>query len=70
MRHLYEFLLFLILGVWLLASPYVLGFTDHYNAYWNAIVTGAIATVVSVIGLYVDRDEWAGGHRPAHPQRV
>lgn len=70
MRHLYEFILFLILGVWLMASPYVLGFAEHYNAYWNAVGVGAIVALLSAAGLYADRGEWAGGHRPAHPQRA
>ena len=70
MRHLYEFLLFLILGVWLMLSPYVLGCTEQSNAYWNTVAVGAIVTLLSVIGWYAGRGEWAGGHRPAHPQRA
>jgi hypothetical protein len=70
MRHLYEFLLLFILGLWLVSSPYVVGFTDVYGAYWNAVGVGAIVTLLSLGGLYADRDEWAGRHRPAHPQRA
>jgi hypothetical protein len=70
MRHLYEFILFLILGIWLMMSPYMLGFTEMYASYWNAMGVGAVVALVSAAGLYADRDEWAGGHRPAHPQRA
>ena len=70
MRHLDEFLLLLILGAWLMLSPYVLGFTEMYAPYWNAMGGGAIVALLSAVGLYTDRGEWAGGHRPAQPQRA
>jgi hypothetical protein len=70
MRHLYEFLLLLILGAWLMLSPYMLGFTEMYGAYWNAMGAGALVALLSALGLYRDRGEWAGGHHAAHPQRA
>jgi hypothetical protein len=60
MKHFYGFILYLVLGLWLLASPYVLGFTDMPQAYWNALVVGIISTLSAVVGLYYDRGEVVG----------
>ncbi|MCS6925837.1 MAG: SPW repeat protein [Candidatus Binatia bacterium] len=42
----------LILGLWLLISPYVLGFVEQPAAYWNAMIVGALTALSGAIGLY------------------
>lgn len=40
-----------LLGLWLIVSPFVLGFADVTNlttAYWNTIILGIIVTVLGV----------------------
>jgi len=54
MKHIYEFLFSLVLGLWLMSSPYTLGFTDMPGAYWNAILVGIFLTISSAVGLYAD----------------
>ncbi len=43
--------LFLISGLWLAASPYLLGFAWHTAAWWNAIVIGICMVVLAMIRL-------------------
>ena len=56
----YGFLLSLILGLWLLISPYALGFTEMPGAYWNAVVVGLLSMVSAACGLYYNRGEAKG----------
>lgn len=65
MKSFYWFIFHLVLGLWLLISPYVLGFTDMQGAYWNSIATGIVFVVSSAFGLYFSREEVAG-ERLAH----
>jgi hypothetical protein len=51
----------LLLGVWIAASPWVLGFADGYPAAaWNALVTGGAITVLAAIDLefFSKVEEW------------
>lgn len=59
MKSLYWFAFHLIVGLWLIVSPYLLGFTDMFQAYWNAVAVGAIFVLSSAIALYFARDELA-----------
>ena len=36
-----------VLGVWLIASPWVLGFTSMTALTWNAVIMGAVVVVLS-----------------------
>jgi|GEM_PF-3823172 len=56
MKAFYGFGIYLLLGSWLVISPYVLGFADHLYAYWNAITTGAASFAVAMIGMYCSRE--------------
>lgn len=47
------------LGVWLMVSPWILGFTDVQLALQNALFTGLAVTVLSLWVLGVD-DEYGG----------
>ncbi len=46
-----------VLGAWLIASPWILGFTDHGAAFWNAILFGAAIVAVEFIDVYFP-DPW------------
>jgi hypothetical protein len=61
MKTFYWFGIYLLLGVWLLVSPYALGFVENLQAYWNAIVSGAVSLVVALTGIYCEREQ-AGEH--------
>jgi hypothetical protein len=70
MTHLYGFILSLILGLWLLISPYALGFTEMRGAYWNAVVVGLISTVNAAYGLYANRGETKRHSMMPHAQKA
>ena len=40
---------FVVLGIWLIISPWVVGFSGEVGATWNAIIVGII---VAALGLY------------------
>ncbi|HXG20950.1 MAG TPA: SPW repeat protein [Methylomirabilota bacterium] len=70
MTPLYGFLISLILGLWLLISPYALGFTEMAGAYWNAVVVGLISAVNAALGLYYNRGEMKGHSMMPHAQKA
>ena len=41
----------LVLGLWLVVSPWVLAFSSHGAALWNALIVGAIFVVLSLLAL-------------------
>lgn len=51
----------LILGVWLVLSPWVLGFTMTEAAMWNAVAFGLLISVMAVLALveFHEWEEWA-----------
>jgi hypothetical protein len=65
MKNLYWFGIYLLLGLWLLVSPYALGFVENLQAYWNAIGSGALSLVIALAGLYCEREQ-AGKHSFLH----
>lgn len=48
----------MIIGVWLVIAPFVLGFSAHIGAVWNGIIVGAL-----IFGSAL----WAVAARPSHP---
>ena len=48
------------LGVWLLASPWVVGFSDHSAATMNALIMGTILVLEEMLELEVHEsaEEW------------
>ena len=56
MKTPYWFGIYLLVGLWLLISPYALGFTEDFNAYWNAIASGAVSVVLALAGMYYERE--------------
>ncbi len=43
-----------VLGVWLILSPWILGFSGMANAMWNAVIVGLL---VGVLALSVTREK-------------
>jgi hypothetical protein len=65
MRTFYWFGIYLLLGIWLLVSPYALGFVENVQAYWNTLASGAVSLIVALAAMYGGREE-AGQHGPLH----
>lgn len=42
----------LVLGLWMVASPYVLGYSAEDKPLWNAVVFGFLVAVVAWLALY------------------
>ena len=42
-----------ILGIWILISPFVLGFAGLHGAVWNNVIVGIIITIVAGTGAWV-----------------
>ena len=45
----------LILGLWLIIAPWVLGFSAHALATWNLVVVGVVVAVLSLVALASQR---------------
>lgn len=43
------------LGVWLVISPWVLGFSGSAAAMWNAVIVGAVVAVLALWALGTDK---------------
>jgi hypothetical protein len=58
----------IILGIWMIVSPWVLGFSTHMVATRNAVIVGILVTAFAIWAMVLDTDfqKWRhGGHRPA-----
>jgi hypothetical protein len=69
MKAVYWFTIYLLMGIWSVIAPYVLSFTTHIEAYWNALAVGALLIVVSLVGMYMEWEEEAGAHFRQSSQR-
>ena len=47
----------LVLGVWLMAAPWVLGFTGNFNAFWTHTILGVLTAAVSAWAVWDYRHE-------------
>lgn len=47
----------LLLGLWLIVSPWALAFSNNGAALWNALIVGAIFVVLSLLALS-DAQPW------------
>lgn len=45
----------LVLGIWILASPWILGFSDITLALWSNLITGVVVVIVSLWGLFGEK---------------
>ncbi|HWP56642.1 MAG TPA: SPW repeat protein [Candidatus Acidoferrales bacterium] len=70
MKTFYWFGLHLLLGLWLIVSPYVLGFTSAVESYWNSIVLGALFILSSAIAMYYGRDQLAASQLSHKTQKA
>jgi hypothetical protein len=43
----------LLLGVWVLISPWVLGFDGNFNALWTHVAIGLAVAILAAIELYL-----------------
>jgi len=57
-----------LLGLWLMVSPWVLGFAAHATARTNSIVVGFLVTVLALWAMVVDTDlrKWMGDWMHEH----
>ena len=46
----------ILLGIWLVVSPWVLGFAEVTAAMWNAVIVGIIVAALSLWSLGNDKD--------------
>src|ERR1700741_1314839 len=44
------------LGVWLVISPWIVGFSGLVAALWNAVIVGAVIAVLALWALATDKD--------------
>jgi SPW repeat len=59
MKAVYWFTIYLLMGIWSVIAPYILNFTAHVEAYWNALGVGALLILVSLAGMYLEWEEEA-----------
>lgn len=48
----------LVVGLWLVISPYLLSFTDIPEAFWNAVLIGLGLVMIASLGLYYGDDDF------------
>jgi hypothetical protein len=46
-----------VLGLWLIVSPWILGFAPETTAMWNAVLMGAVIALVA-LGALVEFHKW------------
>jgi SPW repeat len=58
--HNWQDVICLVLGLWLIVSPWALGFTTIQAAMWNAMVLGVVIVVMTLMELveFHDWEEW------------
>lgn len=62
MKALYWFAIYLLVGIWSVLSPYVLNFTTEAAPFRSALAVGALLILISLIGMYLEREESTGEH--------
>ena len=41
-----------IVGIWILVSPWILGFSSLAPALWNSVAVGALVTLLGLWGIF------------------
>ena len=54
-RKIWEEWINMVIGIWLFISPWVLGFTEDMNAFWNMLIVSAIIVLMSIWDMSVQR---------------
>jgi hypothetical protein len=49
----------LAIGLWLIVSPWVLGFTGIVNAFWCALLAGLVVAVLAAVELWLLHEDRA-----------
>ncbi|HXG50127.1 MAG TPA: SPW repeat protein [candidate division Zixibacteria bacterium] len=57
MTSFYWFAFHFVLGLWLIAAPYALGFTDTLLPYANSVAVGAVVVLSSGLAMYLNREQ-------------
>lgn len=47
----------LVLGLWLMVAPWMLGFTGNFNAFWTHMILGILTAAVSAWAVWDYRHE-------------
>lgn len=50
-----------VLGVWLIVAPYVLGYSTASTALWNDIIIGVVVAIVALVGALGGQKSGAPG---------
>lgn len=64
MRYLFAWLN-VILGLWLIISPWVLGYTATTAAFYNALIVGVLVAVFALLGWAAHAGVWPFERRAA-----
>jgi len=58
----------LAMGLWLVASPFVLGFSSHAVASWSTLATGVMIAVFAAWAMSLDKEigKWWDRHVTGH----
>jgi len=56
MKAVYWFTIYLLMGILLVIAPYALNFTANIEAFWNSLAVGVLLILVSLIGMYIERE--------------
>lgn len=61
LTHSWQDTVSLLLGVWLIFSPWILGFTGTPVAMWNAVLFGVLIAIMALMALieFQEWEEWA-----------
>jgi SPW repeat len=52
------------IGLWLVVSPWILGFSGHRNAMLSTVIAGAIVVAMALWTLFTDKDYSAAWREP------
>lgn len=47
--------IYLILGVWIFVSPWLMGFADNLAALWSNLLVGLILVIAAIYGMSINR---------------
>jgi hypothetical protein len=50
----------LVIGVWILVSPWVLGFSDASLAVWSSVICGIILILIAAHSIFISGEGDAG----------
>ncbi len=57
----------LILGLWVLISPWAIGFSEVNIALWSNVIAGLLIAIFALWGLYGGKPSGVSGRNPQMP---